>query len=59
VKNGTLSFDVRNDHVEFNSLKGIKFPSIFDTYNKIDAVYGFIREAVSSINSNDLLEQLM
>jgi len=28
VKNGTLSFDVENDHMEFNFLKPAKFPSI-------------------------------
>jgi len=59
VKNGTLSFDVGNYHVEFNLLKAAKFPSIFDECNKIDLVDGLIREIVSHINSNDPPEPLM
>ena len=42
VKNGILSFDVGNDHVEFNLLKPAMFPSIFDEFNKIDVVDSLI-----------------
>jgi len=44
VKNGTLSFDVGDDHVEFNLLKAAKFSSISDECNKIDVVDGLICE---------------
>ena len=33
MKNGTLTFDVGDVHVEFNLLKAAKFPSIFDECN--------------------------
>ena len=33
VKNDTLSFDMRDDQVEFNLLKIAKFPSISDECN--------------------------
>ena len=59
VKNGTLSFDVGDDHVEFNLLKAVKYPSIFDECNKIDVVNGLIRETMCNLNSNDPLEHLM
>jgi len=59
VKNGRLSFDVGNDHVEFNLLKAAKFPSFSNECNKIDVVDGLIRETVSNINSNDPLKHLM
>jgi len=59
VKNGTLSFDVGNDHVEFNLLKSAKLPSISDECNKIDVVDGLIWETVSNLDSNDPLEHLM
>jgi len=42
VKNGTLSYDVGNDHVEFNLLKDAKFPSISYECNKIDVVDGLM-----------------
>jgi len=59
VRNGTLSFDVGDDHVEFNLLKAAKFPSISNEYNKIDVVDGLIRETTSNLDSNDPLEHLM
>jgi len=59
VKNGTLSFDVGNDHVEFNLLKATKFPSISSECNKIDAVDGLMQGNVFNLYSNDPLEHLM
>ena len=59
VKNGKLSFDVGDDHVEFNLFKAAKFPSISDECNKIDVVDGLMRETVSNLDSNDPLEHLM
>jgi len=55
VKNGTLTFDVGDVNVEFNSLRAAKFPSISDECNKIDAVDDLIWETASNINSNDPL----
>jgi len=54
VKNGTLSFDVGDDHVEFNLLKSAKFPSISNECNKIDVVDRLIWEIISNLDSNDL-----
>ena len=59
VKNGTLTFDVGDVHVEFNLLKAAKFRSISDECHKIDVVDSLIREFASNINSNDPLEHLM
>ena len=59
VKNGTVIFDVGDDHVEFNLLKAAKFPFISDECNKIDLADGLIWETVSNNNSNDPLEHLM
>ena len=42
MKNRTLSFDVRNDHVELNLLKAAKFPSISDECNMIEVVDGLM-----------------
>jgi len=42
VKNGTLTCDVGDVHVEFNLLKAAKFPFIFDECNKIDLIDGLI-----------------
>ena len=55
VKNGKLSFDVGDEHVEFNLFKASKFPSISDECNMIDVVDGLIRETVSNVVSNDCL----
>ena len=38
VKNGKLSFDVGDDHVEFNLFEDSKFPSISDECQMIDVV---------------------
>jgi len=59
VKNGKLSFDVGDDHVDFNLFKASKFPSISNECNKIDVVNGFMWETVSNLDSNDPLEHLM
>jgi len=56
VKNGTLTSDVGDVHMEFNLLKAAKFPSISDECNKIDVFDSLIRETASNINSNDSLE---
>jgi len=40
IKNGKLSFDVANDHVEFNMFKASKFPSISDECHMIDVIDG-------------------
>jgi len=42
VKNGKLSFDVGDDHMEFNLFKDVEFPSISIECNKIDVVDGLI-----------------
>jgi len=59
MKNGTLSFDVGDNHVEFNLLKAAKFPSISDQCNKIDVVNGLIWETMFNLDSNEPLTHLM
>jgi len=59
VRNGNLSFDVGDDHVEFNLLKAAKFPSISDEYNKVDIIDGLIQDTMSNLDSDDHLEYLM
>ena len=59
VKNGILTFDVGDVHVEFDLLKAAKFPSISDECHKIDVVDSLIQEITSNIDSNDPLEHLM
>jgi len=59
VKNSKLSFDVWDDHAEFNLFKAFKFPSIFDECHMIDVVDGLIQETISDLDSNDSLEHLM
>jgi len=59
MKNGTLFFDVGNDHVEFNWLKATKFPSISDECNKIDVVDGLMRETAFNLDPKDPLDHLM
>jgi len=44
VKNGQLSFDVGDEHVEFNCFKVSKFPSNSDECHMIDVVDGLIWE---------------
>jgi len=43
VKMGKLSFDVGDEHVEFNLFKASKFPSFSDQCHMIDVNYGLIR----------------
>jgi len=43
------SFDVGDEHVEFNLFKTSKFPSISDECHMIDVVDGLIRETVSNV----------
>ena len=59
MKNGKLSFDVRDEHVEFNLFKASKFPSISDECNMTDLVDGLIRETISNVVSNDSLEHVL
>jgi len=59
VKNDKLSFDVGDDHVEFNLFKASKFPSISDECHTIDVVDGLILETASNVASNDSLENLL
>ena len=59
MKNGKLSFDVGDEHVEFNLFKASKFPSISNECNMINAVDGLIRETVSNVVSNDCLEHVL
>ena len=54
MKSNTLSFDVGDDHVQFNLLKAAKFPSISNECNKIDVVDRLIWEIISNLDSNDL-----
>ena len=42
IKNGRLSFDVGDDHVEFNLFKASKFPSISNECHMIDVVESFV-----------------
>jgi len=42
VKNEKISFDVGDEHVEFNLFKTSKFPSISNECNMIDVVDSFI-----------------
>ena len=57
VKNGKLSFDVTDDHVEFNLFKAFKFPSISDECQMIDVVDSLVRETISNRESSDPLER--
>jgi len=59
VKNAKLSFDMGDDHVEFNLFKTSKFPSISVRCCMIDVVDALTRETMSNLNSNDYLEHLM
>jgi len=59
VKNNKLSFDVGDDHVEFNLFKAFEFPFIFYECHMIDVVDGLIWETVSNVVSNDSLQHLM
>ena len=56
MKNGKLSFDVGDDHVQFNLFKASKVPSIFDECHRIDVADSFVREEVTNHISNDSLE---
>jgi len=51
VKNGTLSFDVGDDHVEFNLLKAAKFPSI--TISNLGSNYPFEHLMLNNSTSED------
>jgi len=44
VKNGKLSFDVDDVHVEFNLIKGSKFPLICGECHWIDVVDGLVQK---------------
>ena len=59
VKNGTLSFDVGDDDVEFNLFKSSKFAFISDECRMIVVVDGLIRETMSILDCNNSLEHLM
>jgi len=59
VKNGKLSFDVGDEHVEFNLFKASTFPSISDECHMTDVVDGLIRKTISNVVSNDSLEHLL
>ena len=52
VKNGKLSFDAGDDHVEFNLFKAFKFTSIFYECYIIDAVASLIRETIPNVVFN-------
>jgi len=59
VQNGKLSFDMGDEHVEFNLFKASKFPSISDECNMINVVDGLIWKIVSNVVFNDSLEHLL
>jgi len=59
VKNGKLSFDVRDEHMEFSMFKTYKFPSISYECHMIDVVDGLIWDTVSNVVSYDSLEHLL
>ena len=56
VKNGKMSFDVGDDHVEFNLFKASRFPSIFDEWHMIDDL---VWETISNHESDDPLQYCM
>ena len=56
VKNGKLSFDVDDGHVEFNLIKASKFPSISGEYHRIDIVDNLAQKTISNNDSHDPLE---
>ena len=43
LTSGKLSFNVGDDHVEFNLLKASRFPSISNECHMIDVVDGLVR----------------
>ena len=51
-KNRKLSFDVGNDHVEFNSFKASKFPSISDECHRSDMIDNLLKEEATDYVSN-------
>jgi len=59
VKNGKLSFDVGDDHVELNLFKASKLPSIFEKYHMIDVVDSLVWETISKLESDGPLENCM
>jgi len=59
VKNEKLSFDVGDEHVEFNLFKASKFPFISDECNMIDVVDGLIWETISNVVSNNSCEHFL
>ena len=59
VKTGKLSFDVRDDHVEFNLFKASRFPSISDECHMIDVVDGLVWKTISNHESDDPLAHCM
>ena len=58
-KNGKLSFDVGDDHVEFNLFKASKFPSISNECHMIDVFNGLAWETISNLESYGPLEHCM
>ena len=59
VKTWKLSFDVGDDHVEFNLFKASKFPSIFYECLMIDVVYSLVWETISHHESDDHFARCM
>jgi len=59
VKNGKLSFDVGDDHVEFKLFKASKFSSISDECHRIDVIDSLVWETMSDPDSNDPFEQCL
>jgi len=59
VKNSKLSFDVGDDHVEFNLFKASKSPFISDEYHMIDVVDSLVWEAISNYEFDNPLEHCM
>ena len=59
VKNGKLSLDVEDEHVEFNLIKASKFPSITRECCRIDAVDSLAQKAISNNVSCDPLEHCL
>jgi len=55
VKIGKLSFDVEDDHVEFNSSEASKFPSISYECHMTDVVDGLAWATISNHESDDPL----
>jgi len=59
VKNDKLSFDLDDEHVEFNLSKAYRFPSISGEYHRIDVVDNLVQKKLFLIMIHDPLEHCL